>query len=114
MQYFDDLYIVRTPPVTPAQWNEITRQRGDFRLPDLGADCHVYVGDVELDAAGVYVWLGHSSGQAIPLQWTARHLYIPGVDGETVAFVHTLAAQLDACVVHKVHPMNVAQAGETV
>jgi len=109
MDYFDDLYIVRTPPVTPAQWEALIRQRGDFSLPDRGVDCHVYLGDVELDAAGVYVWLGHSSGQQLPVQWTPRHLYIPGVDSETVVFVHGLASQLDACVVHKVHPMNVAQ-----
>lgn len=108
MQYFDELYIVRNPPVTPAQWEQLIRRRGDFNLPDRSLDCHVYVGDVELDAAGVYIWLGHSSGQQVPVQLTPRHLYIPGIDSETVVFVQGLAFQLDACVVHKVHPMNVA------
>jgi hypothetical protein len=109
MQYFDELYIVRTPPITTAQWEHLIARRGDFRRPG-GLDCHVYVGDVELDAAGVYLWLGHSSGQQVPIQITARHLYIPGIDAETVVFVQALAWQLDACVVHKVHPMNVARA----
>lgn len=112
MPYFDDLYIVRTPPVTLAQWNALVRRQHDFQQPDLSLDCHITVGDVELDGANVVIWLGHSSGQAVPLQWTARHLYIPGIDGETVAFVHALAAQLDACVVHKVHPMNVVSLAE--
>lgn len=112
MQYFDELYIVRTPPITPAQWEQLIAQRGDFRLPDRSLECHVYVGDVELDAAGVYMWLGHSSGQQVPVQMTARHIYVPGVDTETVVFVQALALQLDACVIHKVHPMNVAEAGD--
>ncbi len=108
MQYFDELYIVRTPPVTPAQWETLVRQRGDFSRPDRGRDCHVYVGDVELDAAGVYVWLGHSSGQQVPVQLAPRHIYVPGIDSETVAFVHGLAVQLGACVRQVVHPLNVA------
>jgi hypothetical protein len=109
MQYFDELYIVRHPPISTAQWESLIARRGDFSLPDRAMDCHIYVGDVELEAAGVYVWLGHSSGQQLPMQLTSRHLYIPGIDSETVVFVHQLASQLDACVVHKVHPMNVAQ-----
>lgn len=112
MDYFDDLSIVRTPPVTLAQWEALIRQRGDFTLPDRGVECHVYLGDVELDAAGVWLWLGHSSGQQLPVQWTPRRLYIPGVDSETVVFVQALALELDACVVHKVHPMNVASLAE--
>lgn len=110
MQYFDELYIVRNPPVTPAQWESLIAQQGGFKLPDRTLDCHVYVGDVELDAAGVYMWLGHSSGQQVPVQVTPRHLYIPGIDSETVVFAQALAFQLGACVVHKVHPMNVAAA----
>lgn len=109
MQYFDDLYIVRQPPVTRRQWQDLIRQRGDFTLPDLSANCRIYVGEVELDAAGVVIWTGHSSGQQVPVQITSRHVYIPSVDSETVVLAQTLALQLDACVVHKVHPMNVVR-----
>ncbi|MRV75885.1 hypothetical protein GJ700_29650 [Duganella sp. FT92W] len=110
MEYFDELYIVRHPPVTLAQWESLIAQRADFTLPDRSLDCHIYIGDVELDAANVYIWLGHSSGQQLPVQITQGRLYFPGIDSETVSFVHHLALQLDACVVQKVHPMNVAAA----
>lgn len=108
MQHFDDLYIVRTPPISPAQWEAFVARRDDFSHPDRYADCRVYLGGMELDGHGVYVWLGHSSSQQVPVHVTAEHIYFAGIDNETVSFVQRLAFLLDACVIHKVHPMNVA------
>lgn len=108
MEYLDDLTIVRTPPVTLARWQALVARRGDFSLPDQYAGCRIYLNDLEFDAGGMYVWLGHSSGQHIPVHFSSDHLYIPGIDGETVVFAQNLALELDACLIHKVHPMNVS------
>jgi hypothetical protein len=108
MQHFDDLYIVRNPPISPTQWASFVARREDFSIPDRYAGYRVYLNDIELDAAGLYLWLGHSSGQQVPVHLSGEHIFIFGIDGETVAFAQRLAFQLDACIIHKVHPLNVA------
>ncbi|SFU86230.1 hypothetical protein [Pseudoduganella namucuonensis] len=106
MQHLDDLYIVREPRISHAQWAAFVAQRPDFEMPDRFSGSRVFLRDVELDASGLYMWTGHSSAQHFPVFFAEDGIHFTSGDAETVFFVQGIAFELDACVMQKVNLLN--------
>ena len=95
MKSMGDIWLLREPPITEAEWASFLASRSDFVTLEnpLGRT----PGGKIVSPPRLSLWQGGSSGEVV-FAFSAQGVHVSPADAETVSFAEAIAAQFGAAI----------------